>query len=171
MLDDPSAILISRVLNREIDFGFGSLLRPHKELAYREVLRDELVAIVSSRGEFAGRRTIVWRTLESAPLVLLPRESSIRELVDRELVARGITRAPDYEVQNSIAAASMARANLGIALLPRLIVGELNMRGLRAIPIAGPVPERSIGIISRTDRPLSAAASAFVALLSAGVRR
>jgi len=74
-------------------------------------------------------------------------------------------REPDYEVQNAIGALSMARAGMGATILPQLSLRGLNMSGLKTIRIAEPRLERSLGIISRADRPLPPPAAAYVELL------
>jgi hypothetical protein len=47
---------------------------------------------------------------------------------------------------------------------------ELNMKALAAARIHDPRPARTIGIITRCDRPLSPAAAAYVELLFATAR-
>jgi DNA-binding transcriptional LysR family regulator len=96
MLDDSSSTLIGRVLSREIDFGIGTLVEPHKDLVYRELLRDEFIAVVRADGALAARRRVTWRALQRQPLILVPQQSSIRRLVDRQFAAVGIVREPDY---------------------------------------------------------------------------
>ena len=85
--------------------------------------------------------------------------------------AAGIAREPDYEVSNMVTALSMVRAGLGVTVLPRMVLDELNMKGLHAGRINDPRPARIIGIITRIDRPLSPAAAAYVDLLFAAVGR
>jgi LysR family transcriptional regulator, carnitine catabolism transcriptional activator len=165
VLDDPSATLIGRVLRREVDFGVGAIVEPHKDLLFRELLRDEFVAIVQGESALAARRKITWLALRQQPLVLLPRQSSVRVMVDRQLAALAIVREPEYEAQNAIAALSMTRAGLGVTILPQLILSGLNMSGLTAIRIGEPRLERSLGIIARADRSLAPPGAAYVELL------
>jgi DNA-binding transcriptional LysR family regulator len=170
MFDDSSATLLGRVRRRDIDFGIGSLVDDHKDLAYRELLRDEFVAVARSDSVLARRR-VTWQALQRQPLIMLPRQSSIRVLADRQFAAAGIVREPAYEVQNPIGALSMARAGMGATVLPLLSLSGLNMSGLKALRIHEPRFERSLGIISRGDRPLPPPAAAYVDLLFAEVER
>ena len=170
MFDDPNATLIGRVLRRDIDFGVGSLLDPHKDLAYRELVRDEFVVVVRAESALTRRR-VTWHALHRHPLVLLPEQSSMRVLVDRQFAALGLNREPEYEVQNPVGALSMARAGMGATVLPQLALSGLNMSGLKAVRISEPRVERSLGIISRADRPLSPPAAAYVDLLFAEVAK
>jgi len=61
----------------------------------------------------------------------------------------------------------MVRARLGVTVLPRISLNQLNMKGLRASRINDPHPDRRIGIITRADRSLAAPAAAYVELLFA----
>ncbi len=79
-------------------------------------------------------------------------------------------REPDYEVANMVTALSMSRARLGITVMPRIALDELNMKGWRASRIDEPHPKRHIGIVTRADRPLSTAAAAHVELLLVATR-
>jgi DNA-binding transcriptional LysR family regulator len=80
-------------------------------------------------------------------------------------------KEPDYEVQNAIGALGMARAGIGVTVLPRLSLSGLNMSGLKALTVCEPRLERSLGIISRADRPLAPPAAAYVDLLALEVAR
>jgi DNA-binding transcriptional LysR family regulator len=59
----------------------------------------------------------------------------------------------------------MVRAGLGVTAMPRIALGELNMKGLISAPFAPRGAKRRIGIITRQGRKLSPAAQAYVELL------
>lgn len=170
LIEDQDLNITDKLLHREVDFGIGTLKTPHKELAFRELLHDELQAIYPVRHPLAAKRRVTWRDLAAEPLVLLPRQSSVREHAAHGFAAAGIAREPDYEVANMVTALSMVRAGLGVTVLPRMVLDELNMKGLRAGRVNDPRPARIIGIITRVDRPLSPAAAAYVDRLFAAAR-
>lgn len=170
LIEDQDFNIAGKVLHREVDFGIGTLQTPHEELAFRELLPDELQAVLPARHALAGKRRLTWRDLAAAPLVLLPKQSSVRALAEHGFAAAGIARDPDYEVANMVTALSMVRAGLGVTIMPRMVLPELNMKGLIAARINDPRPARTIGIITRRDRPLSPAAAAYVELLFATAR-
>ena len=167
LIEDQDFNIVEKVLHREVDFGIGTLKTPHEELAFRELLPDELQAVFPVRHALAAKRRITWRDLAAAPLVLLPKQSSVRALAEHGFAAAGIARDPDYEVANMVTALSMVRAGLGVTIMPRMVLPELNMKGLAAARIHDPRPARMIGIITRRDRPLSPAAAAYVELVFA----
>ena len=170
LIEDQDSNIAEKVLHREVDFGIGTLKTPHEELAFRELLPDELQAVYPARHALAAKRRITWRDLAAGPLVLLPKQSSVRTLVEHGFAAAGVAREPDYEVANMVTALSMVRAGLGVTVMPHMVLAELNMKGLAAGRIFDPRPVRSIGIVTRRDRPLSPAAEAYVELLFATAR-
>jgi DNA-binding transcriptional LysR family regulator len=62
-------------------------------------------------------------------------------------------------------AMGMARAGLGLAVLPAAAVEAAGQAGLVAIAIRRPILRRRIDILRRADRSLSAAAESLVLLL------
>ena len=170
LTEDQDLNIADKVLHREVDFGIGTLMTPNNELAFRELLHDEVQAVFPARHPLAAKRRVTWRDLAAEPLVLLPKQSSVRVLAEHGFAAAGLAREPDYEVANMVTALSMVRAGLGVTVMPRMVLDELNMKGLHAGRINDPRPVRIIGIITRVDRPLSPAAAAYVDLLFAAVR-
>jgi len=170
LIEDQNEHIVQRVLDREVDFGIGTLEGERPELAFRELLHDELLAVVPVRHHLA-RASLTWRDVASEPLALLPRQSSVRELADAGLAANGVPREPAYEVANMVTALGIVRAGLGITVLPAIALMELNMRGLHASRIRNPRPSRRIGIITRVDRTLSPPAAAYVEMLFSDPRR
>jgi DNA-binding transcriptional LysR family regulator len=62
-------------------------------------------------------------------------------------------------------AAGLVRQGLGITMLPRLALPELNLKGLLSRPLRDTSARRTIGLLHRRDRSLSPAAQAFAAKL------
>jgi len=165
LLEEQNELLIERVVNREVDFGIGTLPRPVEEVQFQPLFQDELVVVFRRNHAFAKRRTVAWKDVAAEPLVLLPPPSSVRPLAEIGLTVAGAPKAPAFEVANMVTALSMARAGLGITVLPLISLNAMRMTGLRYAKLGEPRPLRTIGIIARADRQLSAAASAFIRCL------
>jgi LysR family transcriptional regulator, carnitine catabolism transcriptional activator len=170
LIEEQSAISIERVVNNDVEFAIGSFATPRSELVFKKIVDDELMVVYPSDHPLAKRKRISWRNLASEALVLPPQQSNIRSLVEKHFRSIGVKCEPDYEVANKGAAVSMARAKLGVTFLPRIVLDELNMSGLRASRIAEPRPTRAIGVIRRNDRPLGGVAAAYVELVSSVAR-
>jgi DNA-binding transcriptional LysR family regulator len=62
-------------------------------------------------------------------------------------------------------AVGLVRQGVGITVLPRLALPELNLHGLLSKPLNEATARRTIGVLHRHDRSLSPAAQVFVAQL------
>jgi len=144
LLEEQNELLIERVVNREVDFGIGTLPRPVEEVQFQPLFQDELVVVFRRNHAFAKRRTVAWKDVAAEPLVLLPPPSSVRQLAEIGLTVAGAPKAPAFEV---------------------ISLNAMRMTGLRYAKLGEPRPLRTIGIIARADRQLSAAASAFIRCL------
>lgn len=163
--EEQNDVLLQRVRDREVDFGIGILPRRGSELDFIKLFTDELVAVLPVGHRLIDRQTLSWRQLCAEPLILLPRPSSVRQLVERSLAANGVTCQPIFEVANMVTAASMARSGLGLTVLPWFALCEMQQTGLEVRRIRAPRPLREVGIIKRSGRDLSPAASEFLSLL------
>lgn len=170
LLEDPNVTLIDRVMNREVDFGIGTLTTPTEGLTFRELLKDELLAVYPLGHAFAHKSRVSWWDLSEETLILLSRESSVREVVERGFAASGLRCEPEYEIANMVTSLGMVRTGLGVTVMPRTAVQELSSKGVRWSRIGNPRPVRQIGIITRADRRLTPAAASFVDLLFAAAR-
>ena len=167
----------------------GALRQLHPALKVRvvEAHNDELVAMLrTNQIEFAvgalaedcfcaiypeghrldrKRGPLHWRDVLRYDLILLSQGSNARQQFDRAV--REETGAPAtalrYDVTNMGTAAGMVRQGLGVSVLPRLALPELNLAGLRAAPLCDASARRAIGLLHRRDRSLSPAAQALAA--------
>jgi DNA-binding transcriptional LysR family regulator len=165
--EEQNDVLLQQVRDREVDFGIGILPRRDAELQSTDLFTDELVAVLPSGHRLAGRATLSWKLVAGEPLILLPRPSSVRQMVEGSLAGNGSACKPVFEVANMVTAASMARFGLGITVLPWLALAEMRQDGLSVRRISGPRPLRRVGIVRRKDRSMSPAAAEFLALLEA----
>ncbi len=55
---------------------------------------------------------------------------------------------------------------LGIAALPELALGMVDMQGLAAVPLVQPAVSRPVGIVARAGRSLASASLGTMALLA-----
>jgi LysR family carnitine catabolism transcriptional activator len=171
LIEDQNLNLVEKVLNREVDFAIGTLAGGHRELSFRELFVDELLAVFPRHHRWSGKRRLTWPELAREPLVLLPRQSSVREIVNGAFARSGLSGEPAYEVANMVTAMGMARAGMAVTVMPGIALAELNMNGLHSVHLSSPSPVRRIGIISRLDRPLSPAAATYVEMLFSDPQR
>ena len=171
LLEEQNLNIVDAVLHREVDFGIGTLASPHPELEFEPLAWDELVAVMPARHAAAKANRTTWTRLGTEPLVLLPRQSSVRELAEQGFAACGISLEVAYEVANMVTALAMVREGLALTILPELALAGLNMNRLVFRRLDKPRPRRRIGLLRRRDRPLSPAAQACADFLHAAAGR
>jgi LysR family transcriptional regulator, carnitine catabolism transcriptional activator len=169
--EEQNDVLLQKVRDREVDFGIGILAASDPDLQASDLFVDELVAVLASGHRLAARSVLSWKALASEPLILLPRPSSVRQLVEASLARKHAACEPAFEVANMLTAASMARSGLGITVLPWLALAEMRQDGLDIRRIGAPRPLRRVSIVRRRDRRPGPAAQAFLALLEEGRTR
>ena len=165
LIEEQNLNILQKVIDREVDFGIGTLTTPRPELEFRALLEDELMVVLPARHRLTAKKRLTWKDLATEPLILLPRRSSVSELAQIGFAANRLILEPAYEVSDMVTAMGMVRSGFGLTIMPRIALDELNMKGLAAAPIASPKPARSIGVITRADRPLSPAAEFCIELL------
>ncbi|HYC45052.1 MAG TPA: LysR substrate-binding domain-containing protein [Burkholderiales bacterium] len=165
LIEEQNLNIVQKVLDREVDFGIGTLSAPRPELEFRHLLEDELLAIVPARHRLSAKRRLSWKELAAEPLILLPPRASVTELAQVGFAANRLRLEPAYEVANMVTALRMVRSGFGVTLMPRIALAELNMKGLVSAKLSSPVPVRSIGVITHAERTLSPAAAACIELL------
>lgn len=159
--------LVAMVRTNQIEFALAAMLGPAADLAFQPLLEDAFAAVFPAGHELADLPRLHWRDVVPHDLILLSRGSSVRELYDEAVLDQPeATAAARYDVTHMTTAAGLVRQGLGITVLPSLALPELNLTGLVARPLADDSARRTIGVLHRRDRTLSAAAKAFVAQIA-----
>lgn len=161
--------LVTMVRTNQIEFAIAAMLAPAPDLSFRPLLEDAFAAVFPAGHELAARPRLHWRDIAAHDLILLSRGSSVRELYDDAMQDRPETTAAAsrYDVTHMTTAIRLVRQGLGITVLPSLALPELDLNGLVACRLADASARRTIGVLHRRDRSLSAAADAFTTQLAA----
>jgi DNA-binding transcriptional LysR family regulator len=159
--------LISMVRTNQIEFALATMLEPAADLTFRPLIADSFCAVFPAGHELAARPNLHWRDLVPYDLILLSQGSSARTQFDLAVLTEAAAPAASsrYDVTHMTTAAGLVRQGLGITLLPRLALPELNLSGLLSKPLDDASAHRTIGLLQRHDRSLSPAAQAFAAQL------
>lgn len=151
--DDLIAHLVSGRL--DVTFLIGPVVDRRVEM--REVCRDPFVAMVSADHDIAG--DVDLRDLEGQPLI--GHQSCLcHEIVEDGLRAAGVEATFAFRSNDNGAVQAMARAGLGIAVMPLLAVDPADP-GVRVLSLRPPLPERQI-LVALPRRDATPAAARFV---------
>lgn len=120
----PSPRSIEHLLEGDLDVAMLSLPVNEPKLRIFEIGRDELVVITATTHPLAGRRRVEIGELAGQPLLVYERRSSTYRMVERALLEASIFPRIVMELDHLGAVASMVRAGLGLAIVPRWAVAD-----------------------------------------------
>jgi len=158
--ETDSAELLRQLEHGDLDLTFADLPLVEGPFEFEEILRDPYVLLVSARSVLARRKKAPpLRDLVGIPMI------GWRTWPEPERFLRG--RLPGLNVvfrtDDNGTLAALVGEELGIALVPQLVVNPLNT-SVVALPLESPVPPRTVALAWHRDRHRSDANQAFVEL-------
>ncbi len=157
--------IVEWVRTDQTDLGIGSPEGIDTTVDFRLLFRDHMCVVLPPGSPLAKKKQVALRDLAGQPLILPGRGSSVRRLVDGAARAQGIDLRPVYEACFMYSMGAMARAGLGVAVLPSSALDLHELTGLRSRPLHEPTLTREIGILQKHGRSLSPAAEGFIRTL------
>ncbi len=104
-----------------------------------------------------------WSEIAQLPLVMLEKRPNSRCRVDEFLASRGVSLSPEFELGSHELLLAFAEAGLGVACVTKEFSGDALRSGkLQIVPTKEQLPERSVGVLTLSHAPLSAASRAFL---------
>lgn len=151
-----------------IDLGIASPSQDMAEFQYRNLIEDELVAIVTDNWNKRTNQPLSWSDLAAEPIIGMSNQSHVRQLMDDGFAKVGISKHPHQEVSLITTAVGMVKAGLGIAILPNSAAALCNLDGVRVEPISEPKVHRNLGLVFKSVENLSQPAKRLVSFLTQG---
>lgn len=127
------------VATGELAAGMSVLpVEPNASVAFATVARHRVWAIAEEGGLKGQAESITLRSLAQHPLVLLNDDFALTRLVRRHMTRADIQ--PRIEAQSGQWdwTVAMARAGMGVALLPEPFIRRINAQGLACKPVSQP---------------------------------
>lgn len=150
---------IERVRSGQADLALAATRADTPELQAEWFCSDDFHLVCRKDHPLAKRRDPQPADLAPYPFVHLSRTSSVRQYVDAAMHPHPLPAL--LEVDQLATVAGMVRAGVGISVVPALTLYQFGAPDLVTKRIRWPGLERSIYLVSRRDRALSFAASAF----------
>jgi LysR family carnitine catabolism transcriptional activator len=151
--------VIAAVRAGSADFALATQPASSGGLGFEQLVTDEYVLICPKGDPLARRKEVSWSALERQCFVAMAPSSSVRPVTDRVFVDLGMTVDVRYESDNISLMGPMVAAGLGVSALPRLALALTDCSELSVVRLGNPRVTRSVGLLQRTDAPLSPAAS------------
>ncbi|WP_341958620.1 LysR family transcriptional regulator [Pseudomonas sp. RC10] len=169
VMDEGASDVLSSVVRNEVDFGLNYIGVQEANIDFQPVLKEAFVVACRRDHPLAKRPAVTWAELNAYDYMSVAKASGNRLLLDLALAD-----APDLprsfcEVRHVMSVVSLVEAGVGIAAVPRLAMPADDHPILVSVPLVEPVVSRTIGLIRRRGRVLSAAAQQLYEMI--GERR
>lgn len=160
------------VMNHHLDIGVISYLPEERELEAVEFYRDSLVMVVWPGHKLAGRQEVDVRELGEETFVAHSVESPYRQRVVQMFARHRVPLKMEVELPTIESIKLFVEMKKGVAIVPRMCVErEVAHGSLSALRIRQMRLTRTLYLVYRRDRPLTAAAGELVEMIRKKVVR
>ena len=164
---DHSRNVEEKVLANELDLGFvNDSFEPSPRLETRNSFKDELVMITLRRHPFAANGKVSARKAGELPLIMGPKNSHTRKIIEQHLDRAGIAYRCVMEVDNTEVIKAAVSEGLGVSILSLArIQQEIKTGLLMPVRISGLTIGRQFKLIMLKNKSLSDPLRALLKLL------
>lgn len=166
VIDESSFNILLTVVRGEADFGLTYIGAQEADIEFQPVLQDPFVVACLKEHPLAKRRKIKWTELGKYDYIALAQGSGNRLLIDLALAQSNVHPRWFCEVHHVPALVSLVEAGLGLGVVPRLAMPPNGHSALVSVPLCEPEVIRTLGLIKRRGRALTAAAQLLHDLLA-----
>ncbi|TQS74194.1 LysR family transcriptional regulator [Ornithinibacillus gellani] len=158
--------ICDQLKSRGVDVAICNLPLDDDALELRPCYRIQDVFVAGKDYAHLLDHPLTLAEIAQLPLILLEPNSNSRKYVEDYLLSKGVRIAPEFELGSHDLLLAFAEINLGVACVTReFSQGYVEAGKLIELPLAEPIPERSIGICSLKHVPLSPASMKFVEII------
>lgn len=158
IMDDGASDVLSSVVRSEADFGLNYIGVQEASIEFEPVLKEAFVVACRRDHPLAKRPQVSWAELKAYDYMSVAKASGNRLLLDLALAQSPELPRSFCEVRHVMSVVSLVEAGVGIAAVPRLAMPDDDHPILVSVPLIDPVVSRTVGLIRRRGRVLSAAA-------------
>ena len=159
------------MLDHEVDFGLATLPLLHPQVTTEMLFTREDVVICPPGSPLARESVVSLAQVSPYPLLALARGSTSRQLLEMAFQQAAVPMQVAMNLGSIEVMKRFVAIGLGLAIVPRVAVAdEVRTGQVVAVPIHG-LPVREIGLVERTGKRRSAAATTFLQLLRAYIAR
>jgi DNA-binding transcriptional LysR family regulator len=167
LLRSGTAEMMARMLAEdELDVAFATATDvplPHGT-ASQVLFREDIVALLPRDHPQATGPEVALSALAAEHLIAAEPGAAIRDMIDRALIAEGMSLHIPFETNDPLMVRSLAASRLGVAIAPRAMVEPADP-GFVVLPVNPPRLVRDVALLWREDRPYSPAVEALKAFI------
>ena len=162
---DNSEKIQQYILSNQIDIGLIEGVVHSSYIIENKFRDDELIMICGNDHPFANQKNIEISKLQNESFILRETGSAGREIFDSTMTSHGLKIEPAWESTSTQAIVRAVKANLGISVLPYLLVKDsLERKEISQFWIKGIRFKRSFSVIYHRNKFLTESAKNFIAL-------
>lgn len=153
------------LLNNEVDLALIEGKTEYAQIHMEQLMEDPLCLICSADCELAKQERISLMELEKYPMILRERGSAVREMIEESLGYHQIHHRVIWESISTQAIIRAVAKNLGISILPYLLVRDELVRGtVKQLRVDGFYLSRQFSVAYHKKKYLTPAAHEFMKL-------
>jgi DNA-binding transcriptional LysR family regulator len=157
--------ILALLENLETDAGLTYLdNEPVGRVRVVPLYREHYRLVTAADSLLGDRKAVTWAEVGQIPLCLLTPDMQNRRIIDRYLRGAGCEPAPTLESDSMIVLFSHVRTGRWASVMPTQIAETLGLTDpIRTIPIEGPEPYPTIGLVVPHREPMTPLTAALVA--------
>lgn len=160
---DNSEKIEAYVLNNKIDLGLIEGYVHNSYIEKEDYMKDQLVLVCSRNHPFSKQKEVELEALKNEPFILREKGSGGREIFEGMMEANGIKMIPTWESVSTQAIVRAVGKNLGISVLPYLLVKDhIDSHELATCKIKGYPLQRTFTLIYHKHKYLTQGAKDFI---------
>ncbi|MGK0371457.1 MAG: LysR family carnitine catabolism transcriptional activator [Glaciecola sp.] len=135
------------------------------ELDFEPLYEDRFVAILPSIHPLLDKSTLQWQDILQYPHISLQRPAGTRALIDKALATENLLLTPVFESHQLVSIGRMVTQGLGLSVVPSTSRAHMVEMGLHCRELCAPQIIHNVGVVTRRQGALSAAAQALLSLI------
>ena len=171
IVDEGAHAVLHNVARGDSDFGVNFLGADEPGIDFEPILQERFVMACRFDHPLARRRSVTWDDIGKHPYMTVAKSSGNRMVLDRARTPNRKQLDSMIEVRHVSSLLEMVKAGLGIAVVPQLAMPADSASVLRSVALKDEDITRTLGVIRRSGRVLSAAAQNFYEMLKDAVPR
>jgi LysR family hydrogen peroxide-inducible transcriptional activator len=161
IVEDVTAAISQRVEGGELDIALASTCQRSPTLRVELLGNEPLLALVPEGHALAKQTMITLDDLKSQRFLLLHEMHCLSQQVHHLLESRRLHPEVALAGSQLSTIANMVAAEIGVSIVPQMMVKHHATPGCVSLPFAPPVPERELNVLYNPLRFQSKAAAAF----------
>jgi len=150
--EGSTSSLLPRLIAGELDAAIVHFPIDDPELQLVQLFSEELVLLVNNKHQWSKLETISLEQLATQPLLLAPRNTALRRIIDRAAGAQRLAFTPQAEIDGVRLLTSLAFEGFGPAIVPATAIPAWITGDFTRVSIPQ-LPRRVVGWASR-KRPV-----------------